>query len=335
MTSGVVARSGLCVDASRGRKCVLSPIYPAIDLYSICDKQEREGGKVDVLYHYTDAHGLLGLLGSPARPEIWATHFKYLNDASEWVYAQELLKRVVAERVKTEEDLLLNDFLHMFLGDFFSEEISDIYVACFCEKDDVLSQWRAYAGASGAYALGFRSDDVASRGQSEHDPQEPRFKHELFRVVYDETVQRRHLNALIDCAMKSVKKYAMDAARDSKHAWEVMTHHKSSLTDYIIRRMLAFKHPEFSVEQEWRLCHQASDETAHVQYRAGRYGVTPYVCLDISPTEGPFEGRMPLVSVTCGPSVNLENSKRAVIAMLESRKFKDVKVTGTTLPLRL
>jgi hypothetical protein len=42
-----------------------------------------------LLYHYTDATGLLGIVQSRA---IWATHIRYLNDAQEFDYAADLAR---------------------------------------------------------------------------------------------------------------------------------------------------------------------------------------------------------------------------------------------------
>src|SRR3954447_7176655 len=44
------------------------------------------------LYHYTDATGLLGVITSGT---VWATHYEYLNDASEFKYAVGVMNDVV------------------------------------------------------------------------------------------------------------------------------------------------------------------------------------------------------------------------------------------------
>jgi hypothetical protein len=48
-----------------------------------------------LLYHYTDARGLLGIIESHA---IWATHLHYLNDAQEFAYAADLADQVLKEQ---------------------------------------------------------------------------------------------------------------------------------------------------------------------------------------------------------------------------------------------
>ena len=47
----------------------------------------------ELIYHYTDLNGLLGILESK---ELWATDVRYLNDASEATFGEERLRKLVA-----------------------------------------------------------------------------------------------------------------------------------------------------------------------------------------------------------------------------------------------
>lgn len=42
----------------------------------------------EILYHYTDAKGLLGILNSK---QIWATSYRFMNDAREFEYGFDLI----------------------------------------------------------------------------------------------------------------------------------------------------------------------------------------------------------------------------------------------------
>ncbi len=53
----------------------------------------------DSIYHYTTQLGLLGIV---KEGKIWATMSRYLNDASEFVFAQEVARKVVTDRKKLE-----------------------------------------------------------------------------------------------------------------------------------------------------------------------------------------------------------------------------------------
>ena len=102
--------------------------------------------KPELLYHYTDQKGLIGILQSR---NIWASHIRYLNDSSEGKLFikrfSELLKEAGTEKktVKIMENLV--DQQHVF-------------IASFSELGDSLSQWRAYSGGGGVYSIGFSRD---------------------------------------------------------------------------------------------------------------------------------------------------------------------------------
>ena len=50
----------------------------------------------DLLYHYTSAAGLIGLLGTPASPAaMWLTQVQYMNDAVELSHAYELARHAL------------------------------------------------------------------------------------------------------------------------------------------------------------------------------------------------------------------------------------------------
>src|ERR687891_1650454 len=54
----------------------------------------------EVLYHYTTADGLLGIVGSTS---FWMTSLRYMNDQSELQYARELVRAVLNDKVKEYE----------------------------------------------------------------------------------------------------------------------------------------------------------------------------------------------------------------------------------------
>ena len=49
----------------------------------------------DLLFHYTNAGGLLGILSTS---RIWATNYRFLNDSSEIAYGAAIFEAVVQER---------------------------------------------------------------------------------------------------------------------------------------------------------------------------------------------------------------------------------------------
>ncbi|SDY89580.1 hypothetical protein [Nitrosomonas sp. Nm33] len=117
------------------------------------------------LFHYTDSAGLLGILNSQ---QLWATHAFYLNDETEISYTHELVEEIYRDLIKKatpdriEESYsdhslwIYRDFLHrLSYKTLRAKPNSDVYVTCFCENDDLLSQWRVYGNRGSGYAVGF------------------------------------------------------------------------------------------------------------------------------------------------------------------------------------
>lgn len=106
-----------------------------------------------VLYHYTTADGLKGIVEND---ELWATSAYYLNDSTEIMYGYQLIDEALGvwrTKVNSPEDSMAGglvyslerQFGHDYLERNIITIITPIYLTCFCEEDDLLSQWRAYS----------------------------------------------------------------------------------------------------------------------------------------------------------------------------------------------
>lgn len=152
------------------------------------------------LFHYTHAKGLLGILDSG---RMWATNYRFLNDASEVAYAMALFESIVRERLSATHNEVVTEFLKRTLVTVNAfDGMFDCYVACFCEKDDLLNQWRAYAAAGGGFAVGFRSREIGMRIRLERPAQD----FFLRKVEYEEAGQRQLLAEVLDLAAGQLEK---------------------------------------------------------------------------------------------------------------------------------
>jgi len=97
---------------------------------------------VEIVYHYTNTEGLVGILESRA---IWATQAPYLNDASEIDHGEELLIGAVAPLLQAEADpkFELPKKLLLELRDQLRHS-ADPFISSFCMESNLLSMWRAY-----------------------------------------------------------------------------------------------------------------------------------------------------------------------------------------------
>ena len=77
--------------------------------------------------------------------------------------------------------------------DAIFKNIGDVYIACFCEEGDLLSQWRGYAASGGGYALGLGGPLIARDEASS--------KVILRKVIYDPKKQRKVLEDWLDALL--------------------------------------------------------------------------------------------------------------------------------------
>ena len=103
------------------------------------------------LFHYTTNQGLMGIL---EKKKIWATHYRYVNDFSEFDYGRGIALRIIRD-IKTGSDHVIVKLMLDKILEFIEAEsaVNHYYVACFCGEDDLLSQWRGYANAGIGYSL--------------------------------------------------------------------------------------------------------------------------------------------------------------------------------------
>ncbi len=287
------------------------------------------------LYHYTDIHGLMGILESNS---LWASAAYYLNDSSEIEYGCSLLLKELPHWVELNKGSkrFAARILAILYGVFSHphsklSRSSNIYVACFCEGDNLLSQWRAYS-QKGGYALGFRA-----RMDLSMKPAGP-YNLSLGKVVYSEPWQFRRIRAVLREAILAVDAEFRDRPItdfDSNLVSDTVLMLQELLLDEIVR----FKHPAFVDEREWRLVARfdprrplpktkPSDQPLFRFRSSGGY-LVPYIELK------PAKGKLPLCSVRVGPSLDFKRYDGPTRLFLARHGFSDAEVVGSDLPVIL
>lgn len=281
----------------------------------------------ELLFHYTSSGGMRGILEST---RLWATNYRFLNDASEVEYGVALFESLVQERRTSSTSEVISEFLTRTLRTANAfDGMFDCYIACFCEQDDLLNQWRVYAGTGGGYALGFRAKEIGRRWGDLLPAQD----FVLRKVVYDAELQRLLISEVLErtTAILARATEGISVAHANNAIARCCQFVRSEVADYLF----CFKHPAFAVEQEWRLCHIVSPgDEDHVLFRDGPYGLTPYVCLDPSPMAGVNHNRLPLTRITHGPVPDPTNVRFALNKLLRAKGYAFVDIAGSILPVR-
>jgi DUF2971 family protein len=275
-------------------------------------------GPPELLYHYTDTQGLVGIFKTN---DLWATNALYSNDRTEILHSLILLNRIIGEEKKDRAQDPATDMMLIAVEEFAL--IIEVFLVCFCCNGDLLSQWRAY-GPAGGYALGF--DSGALRGLAS--------KHVMLApVVYDEQLQHQLI-------------------RDLVRRWrEIFQNAEPS--DYIVqvRRLGAFvfaqafsllaatfKTAAFSEEDEWRLVYRRQvqlkdDSDLKIDFRERKGMLASYAPI---PLPGVTTKMIPVRHIVLGPMRDPNLAGYAVARLLEGAGYPQelIRITPSIVPLR-
>jgi hypothetical protein len=280
------------------------------------------------LYHYTNGAGLEGILKSGS---FWATHYRYLNDTSEMLLGVDLFHEVVAEAKAKISHPIASEFLQRLR--LHDERAPHVYMVCFCEKLDLLNQWRVYANNNG-FALGFEICELYAP-----DGRAPAMDYHgcsLLKVEYDRTKRRKELLDTVLLIVDAFNRHEADISEGIRG--EAIDRAITITLVGVLPMILSFKHRAFDVEHEWRLV-QLGAPTRPVKVRATARGLVPYAevpaTVPMSATcSDRYLGRMPLRFVQHGPTAEPDKVKLALKFMLDSYRYDDAEVSGSQLPIR-
>ena len=98
-------------------------------------------------WHYTDANGLLGILGTS---QFRFGDVQFLNDATERTYGIRLLKRALTQYAKGAA------FLETMIGSMtINTWPYRVYACSFSGAGESISQWQRYGADGFGYCVGF------------------------------------------------------------------------------------------------------------------------------------------------------------------------------------
>jgi hypothetical protein len=236
-----------------------------------------------ILYHYTDARGLEGIVKDRC---LRATHHRFLNDSREISFGFDLALEVLDSFQKD----VGAGLVARTRAAIERLRSGDSYLACSSARHDTLSQWRAYASDGAGYCIGFSVEGrtISASAQPKTTGEYLHWGSLLLECLYG----RRKVEKMLKNALRQ----PVDLVRKEGYA----------TTDQVIIRGLAprlssvawryaqlAKHEHFKEEKEWRFVIEAPPND--VNYYVGRLGLTPYRETDtikikkiwIGPSAGP------------------------------------------------
>jgi hypothetical protein len=254
----------------------------------------------DVLYHYTDATGLKGIVDGVNRstfPMVYqstthehystytfdstlrllATDVRFMNDTAELRHAG----KIYADRMKEAAEGhagLLTDLAEGLERAEYRPDPAQVFAVSFSTEGDDLSQWRGYAGGTGGFAIGISREVLANHTYPLFNFPEPISA----MLGYPPAVELVKVSYQPDDIAAAAEKF-IDAVRRSEERPSALPWLRFSLA----QELSSFKSPAFQGEKEWRaFSHTMPPETSatplYGEIKAGRYGLAPFTSFAVN-----------------------------------------------------
>ena len=279
------------------------------------------------LFHYTDTAGILGIVGGNT---LWATNALFLNDEGEIRHTAALVTRLYNREIERErppenrEDItwVVRDFLHRirYLNEtgWFS---IDAYVVCFCEADDLLSQWRGYGDRGGGFSIGFNPHAALNAVQTAT----PACEVSLVRVLYDESEQFTRIEKAYDLVRSSLIRCAADKRSEDADE-EAQVHAEAFLREAFLYAPF-FKQQTFREEREWRIVVTGRIPHDLTRFRPHPLGPVPYIEIPLTSRSNDSA----VTSLRIGPRKDHALARRSLTLLLRGRH---VEISSSEVTLR-
>lgn len=291
---------------------VLTQFLNSLESYSQELVQHLRSGQK--LCHYT---GLDGAIGIVTGNDLWLTNSRYSNDDEELRYGHELVDGVLDDLDKeATPGSTRTTWLQQLRERIHASRNDQVYVCCFCEKDNLLSQWRGYAEDGGGVSIEF--DPIGFTAIAGPDCRHGLMR--LWKVFYDRDQQRKIVRDCIDYP------YWPTSADVDKLPFVV---------DALQFFMPTFKNGDFREEQERRLIFTPTgvDPAApQPKFRTRRGLLVPYFSL--KELAGLEQFRLPIRELTIGPGLHRALNVESAKMMLNLNGHQDVPVQASTTPYR-
>jgi hypothetical protein len=209
-----------------------------IDLLKSHEQELREKvlPSLDVVFHYTTAGGLKGILDSG---RLWLTDISNLNDPSELAHGYSIFVKCLKENARTQNEQAVAGCFERVQSDGIVRSAAGFFVCSLSRHD--LGQWLAYADDGRGFALGFDRNVLDEGFCSPSLPRQEQQENQCFPITYcDEDLEdlSREIFKLASPMMSLEARYLRNAS--------------VSLAQAALRAALLFKHPAYAHEVEYR-----------------------------------------------------------------------------------
>ncbi len=266
------------------------------------------------LSHYTTLTGFLGIF---EKKELWFSNISFLNDKQELLYGIEKSAEVIEKMLGEDGYGLWIPVLKRVVARFENENVAGAFVGCFCEKDNLLSQWRGYAGADQGISIVFKTAAL----QAILEPTGA----EMFPVEYGPKATKGSIRAALFEDLTTNQPPLFDDPR----FYEI----DHVLFDKIVLLSPRFKHSGFREEKEWRFVIQKHRVIGQPFYRVRGNVLLPYLKIAL-PTDADNFYKI-IDHIRVGPGADAELTEKSINMYLNSIGLGDINVLSSNIPYRV
>jgi hypothetical protein len=273
------------------------------------------------LFHYTSGDSFLAIINSQC---MLATERSYLNDPQEFEWGFGAIRA----RLSSTRSKYFAHFLEQSQT-ALSEKAQDdlrLFVLSLSANPDLLSQWRAYAGEGTGFAVGLDGAalrDRAGFGETvlrdidlDKLPNDFVYCYHLLPVVYERSQQEEVLDGFLDAAHAFWARIEDQQHHESQYVFRKLFQHRAK------ELLISLKNPGYKEECEWRIVATTHKSSKKIQYRNGRFGITPYVTLNLSRRADLPQFSLPVTTLWAGPNSPAKHNKRGLEMLCENKGLK-------------
>jgi Protein of unknown function (DUF2971) len=152
-----------------------------------------------------------------------------------------------------------------------------VFVTSLSAEKNELSQWRAYGGSSGSFALGFNPESLVAAIAKNTD-----VRFNLYKCIYDEVRSASLCQQFVDRLLQEFRIHRHARKAGGSDYLEPLDQVQKAVRIFDTLAPL-IKHPDFVKESEWRLVSDPVDLTKRpIRLREGRTRIVPYLELTIA-----------------------------------------------------
>jgi len=270
------------------------------------------------LYHYTDLNALIGIIGNH---DLWLTNSRFSNDENELNHGYDIARKVIKEKKEASNDSVFRKYCDR-VDSLLNEPPQGVYICCFCERNNLLSQWRSYGENGSGVSIGF--DPVGfTRFTGPDLPLDEFGLMRLWKVYYDDLIKQN----IVEQALEIIPEM---------HPGETEEYKAQKAAEAIHFFLPTFKNKDFEEEDERRLIFTPSKNCqVKPTYRFKRQMLVPYFSLNsIVKSNYTQVEKLPVNRITVGPGVRKQINKESIEMLVHNNGYENVIVDVSETPYR-